>query len=433
MRILLLSQFYPPVIGGEERHVRNLAAALAARGHDVSVGTQRHPGSPDFETDGRVRVHRLPGTLQRLTGLHADAERPHVPPFPDPELTLALARLVEKEKPDVVHAHNWIYASFLPVKMRTGVPFVVSLHDYGLVCPKKNFMHRATELCAGPKMTRCLACATAHYGPVKAVVTTLANRATGLLARGMVDRFIPVSRAVARHNRLDRADARRKGSYEVIPNFVPDDVGAPGPEDACLSALPKGEFILFVGDMMRLKGIDVLLKAYAALDRAPPLVLIGRRTTSTPEVFPPNVHALGTWPHAAIMHAWRRSLFGVLPSTGPEACATVIVEAMASGKTVVASDIGGMPDLVDDGDTGLLVRPGDVQGLRWAMQRLLDDRGLLARLSDTALARVGRLQAGSVVPRIEQVYRDVVREAARTAPTPSSRRRTSVPGGPSCH
>jgi glycosyltransferase involved in cell wall biosynthesis len=377
-------------------------------------------------------VHRLPGTLQRLAGLHADAERPHAPPFPDPELTLALARLVGEENPDVVHAHNWIYASFLPVKMRTGVPFVVSLHDYGLVCPKKNFMHQGTELCEGPKLAKCLSCATGHYGPVKAVVTTFAARASGLFARSLVDRFVPVSRAVARHNDLDRADARRKGNYEVIPNFVPDDVGVPGPEDDCLSRLPKGEFILFVGDMMRLKGIDVLLKAYSALERAPPLVMIGRRTASTPDVMPPNVHAMGTWPHPAIMHAWRRSLFGVLPSTGPEACATVIVEAMASGRTVVASDIGGMPDLVDDGDTGLLVRPGDVHGLRWAMQRLLDDRALLARLSDTALARVGRLQAGSVVPRIEQVYRDVVHEVSRSTMASAPQRQASASGGPRC-
>jgi glycosyltransferase involved in cell wall biosynthesis len=432
MRILLLSQFYPPVIGGEERHVRNLAMALAARGHHVSVGTQRHPGSPELETDGSIRIHRLPGTMQRLAGLHADAERPHAPPFPDPEMTLALGRLVKLEKPDVVHAHNWIYASFLPVKMCTGVPLVVSLHDYSLVCPKKNFMYRATDLCAGPKLSKCLSCATAHYGPLKAVVTTLANRVTCLMARGAVDRFLPVSRAVARHNGLDRAGAWRKSGYEIIPNFVPDDVGVLGPEERCLSMLPNGDFILFVGDMMRLKGIDVLLKAYAGLDRAPPLVLIGRRTATTPDVMPPNVRVMGTWPHQAIMHAWRRSLFGVLPSTGPEACATVIVEAMASGRTVVASDIGGMPDLVDDGETGLLVPPGDADALRQALRRLLDDRALLAHLSDTALARVRRLQAGSVVPRIEQVYRDVVIETAHTPAGAAARRRAQAPGGRPC-
>lgn len=114
---------------------------------------------------------------------------------------------------------------------------------------------------------------------------------------------------MARHTGLTRGGA----PYEVIPNFVPDDVEALGPEDPCLQALPGDGFILFVGDMMRLKGIDVRLKAYASLVRPPPLVLIGRRLADTPTEVPPNVHVFSTWPHSAIMHAWRRSLFGVLP------------------------------------------------------------------------------------------------------------------------
>ncbi|MEH6719129.1 MAG: glycosyltransferase family 4 protein [Aurantimonas endophytica] len=412
MRILLLSQFYPPVIGGEERHVRNLGAALAKRGHTVAVGTTRHPGSPEVEWDGSVRVHRLPGTLQRLAAIHADPERPHAPPFPDPELALALRRLVVQESPDVVHAHNWIYASFLPVNVINRIPLVVTLHDYGLVCAKKNLMHRGTQLCSGRALTKCIPCASRHYGAVKATAVTLGNWGTSFLARRGVDRFIPVSHAVARYTNL----AGTGTPHEVIPNFVPDEIGVPGPEEPCLDKLPADGFILFVGDMMRLKGIEVLLEAYARLERAPPLVLIGRRTPDTPSRFPPNVHVLGTWPHAAIMHAWRRSLFGVLPSTGPEACATVVMEAMASGKPVVASDIGGMPDIVDPGETGLLVPPGDASALARAMQRLLDDPVLLARLAITSLARVQDLKSTAVVGRIEQVYRDVLREAAGVQP-----------------
>ena len=424
MRILLLSQFYPPVIGGEERHVRNLGAALAQRGHDVVVGTTMHPGSPDIEKDGTVRVHRLRGTLQRLPGLHADSERRHAPPFPDPELGLALKQLVARERPDIVHAHNWIYASFLPVKLFSGVPLVVTLHDYGLVCAKKNFMHLGADLCCNPELTKCLPCATRHYGAIKATATTLGNMGSSFAARRMVDRFIPVSHAVARHTGL----AGSSTPYEVIPNFVPDDVGVPDPQDSRCDQLPEDGFILFVGDMMRLKGIDILLKAYAGLKQAPPLILIGRRAPDTPADFPPNVRALGTLPHAAIMHAWRRALFGVLPSVGPEACATVIMEAMACGKAIVATDIGGMPDLVDHDETGLLVPAGDATALRRAMQRLLDDRALLARLGMTSLARVERLKASAVVARIEQVYREVQHPATRQAPIPAHQ----VSGGPSC-
>ncbi len=327
------------MIGGEERHVRNLGRALAQRGHDVSVGTLLHPGSPETDLDGVVRVHRLRSTLQRLSGLHTDSERRHAPPFPDPELVLALKRLLTQERPDIVHAHNWIYASILPLKILAGIRLVVTLHDYGLICAKKNFMHLGTHLCSGPSFAKCLPCAAAHYGSVKAPAITFGNWASSFAARGAVDRFIAVSHAVARDNRLSQGPA----PYEVIPNFVPDDVDALGPEDPCLRELPENGFILFVGDMIRLKGIDVLLKAYACLKQAPPLVLIGRRAADTPTEFPLNARAFGMWPHSAIMHAWHRSLFGVLPSIGPEACATVIMEAMASGKPVVATEVGGTP------------------------------------------------------------------------------------------
>ncbi|RUV04879.1 glycosyltransferase family 1 protein [Mesorhizobium sp. M6A.T.Cr.TU.017.01.1.1] len=424
MRILLLSQFYPPVIGGEERHVRNLGAALAQRGHHVSVGTFMHPGSPETELDGAVRVHRLRGTLQRLSDLHSDPERRHAPPFPDPELVLALRRLVAQERPDIVHAHNWIYASFLPLKVLSGARLVVTLHDYGLVCAKKNFMHLGTHLCGGPALAKCLPCAAGHYGAVKAAVTTFGNWGSSFAARRVVDRFIAVSHAVARHNGLTQGRA----PYEVITNFVPDDVEQLGPEDPCLRELPGDGFILFVGDMMRLKGIDALLQAYADLERAPPLVLIGRPLADTPTEFPPNVHVFTMWPHSAVMHAWRRSLFGVAPSVGLEPCATVIMEAMASGKAVVATDVGGMPDMIDHGETGLLVPPGDASALAHAMQTLLEDRALLARLEATSLARVGRLKAGAVVTRIEQVYRDVLRPTASRSAVPAHQ----GSGEPSC-
>lgn len=424
MKILLLAQFYPPVIGGEERHVRNLGKSLAQRGHDVSVGTLMHPDSPDTELDGAICVHRLRGTLARLSGLHADSGRRHAPPFPDPELMLALKRLVSEEKPDIVHAHNWIYTSFLPLKALGDARLVVTLHDYGLICAKKNLMRLGTHLCDGPALVKCLPCAAAHYGAVKATATTLGNWASSFAARRLVDRFIAVSHAVARHTGLIGG----RTPYEVISNFVPDDVGVLGPEDSCLRELPEDGFILFVGDMMRLKGVDVLLKAYACLERAPPLVLIGRRAADTPTEFPPNVRVFSNWPHSAIMHAWYRSLFGVLPSVGPEACATVIMEAMASGKGVVATHVGGMPDLLDHGETGLLVPPGDTRALTRAMQTLLDDRTLLARLASNSLAGVGRLKAGAVVPRIEQVYRDVLRSSASGIVVPVHQRS----GEPSC-
>jgi glycosyltransferase involved in cell wall biosynthesis len=408
LRILLLAQFYPPIIGGEERHVRSLAMALAQNGHHVAVATQWYPGATSsYEMDGDVGVYYIRGLLQRLSGLFTDSERRHAPPFPDPELVTALRRVILKEKPDIVHAHNWLLASFLPLKAWSGAGLVVTLHDYGLVCAKKTFM-RQDEICSGPSVTRCLPCAGRFRGYVVGTVTTITNFASGRTALNVVDRFIAVSHAVARYNRLAESGV----AFEVIPNFIPDNLSELSRDsDPCLRELPDDGYLLFVGDVMHLKGADILVNAYAELNQPPPLVLIGRRCPDTPTNLPANAQILGPWPsRSAIMHAWRRCLFGVVPSVLPDACPTVVMEAMASGKPVIASEIGGIPDLVNHGETGLLVPPGDVGALRDALQDLLAKRELINRMGMASLASVEHLKAAAVVPRIEQVYKSVLGE-----------------------
>jgi len=421
MRILLLSQFYPPIVGGEERHVYNLAIALSRRGHQVSVATLWYPGAAPLSNEAGIRVHRIRGTLQRLSGLFAESERRHAPPFPDPELVIALRQVIAQEQPEIVHAHNWLLASYLPLKSWAGAPLVTTLHDYGLICAKKNFMHQG-RICGGPRLSQCVLCARTHYGAIKGTVTALGNFMSIGLTRRVVDKFIPVSHAVARHTRLAAAGA----PFEVIPNFVPDDVGrAPMPIDPCLRELPDDGYILFVGDLMHLKGVDVLLHAYTKLKRAPPLVLIGRRCADTPTELPPNVHMFHLWPHSAVIHAWRRCSFGVAPSVGPEACATVVMEAMAAGKPVIATNIGGMPDLIDHGETGLLVPAGDAHALTKSMQWLLDRPELIAKMGSQGLARVEHLKATSVVSRIERVYEEVLRDKRAASRTPAAIKHSS--------
>jgi glycosyltransferase involved in cell wall biosynthesis len=402
VRILLLSQFYPPITGGEERHVRNLAAALAARGHQVTIATLSVPETSNYQRDGEVDIYRIHGTMQRFSGLFAENERRHAPPFPDPELVAGLDRIVAKFKPDVVHAHNWLLASFTPIKAWRGLPLVVTLHDYSLICAKKNLMHEGKG-CSGPALSKCWTCAGHHYGSAKGAVTVLGNCGSGYVAKRTVNKFIAVSHAVARLNKLSEHGV----AYEVITNFVPDDVATLSLDvDPRLSQLPD-EFIMFAGDLTHLKGVDVLLNAYARLDDAPPLVLIGRRCPDTPTDLPANVHVFGLWSHSAIMHAWNRSLFGVVPSVWSDPCPTVVMEAMASGKAVIASNIGGIPDMVDSDETGLLVAPGNVDEFAEALRRLLANRNLIARMGKAGLARVGRHKASQIVARIERVYENV--------------------------
>jgi len=409
MRILMLAQFYPPTVGGEEQHVRTLSVALAERGHDVAVATLWCQGLARFEIDRGVRVYRIHGTAQRAAWLFSEAERRHMPPFPDPEAVWALRRIIARERPEIVHAHNWIVHSFLPLKTWSRAKLIVTLHDYSLVCAKKRLMYQDAP-CAGPAALKCLNCTTDHYGWARGVPTVLGNWAMGMAERAYVDMFFTVSYATAAGNDLVAHDL----PFQVIPNFVPDDLGAPRDvSDPRLAQLPDDDFLLFVGDITRDKGVDALLHAYANLTNAPPLVLIGRRCADTAAELPRDVLMLGSWPHDTVMEAWRRSSIALVPSIVPETFGIVAIEAMAMGKPVIASRIGGLPELVDDGTTGLLVAPGDPMALQIAIARLLATPALLEQMGHAARQKVSAFRASTVVPRVEEAYREVIQGGAR--------------------
>lgn len=400
----MLTQFYPPIIGGEERHVKNLAAALSKRGHEVSIATLSNTADPSVSVEDGVKVYRLQGTLQKLAGLFSESERRHVPPFPDPGLVRGLRRVVTETRPEVVHAHNWLLHSFLPLKLWSGARLVVTLHDLSLVCAKKSMMNDGA-VCSGPELLKCYHCAARHYGVAKGGVTATANWLSSLVERRLVDKFLTVSKAIAAGNKLQEYGV----SYDVVPNFVPDDIATLSAEiDPRLSQLPSEPYMLFVGDLRPFKGTLVLLEAYQRLRNAPPLVMIGRKCPEMPDILPANIHIFESWPHAAVMHAWSRSLVGLVPSILPEACATVVMECMGMGKPLVATRIGGTPDLVEEGSTAILVPPGDANALADAMQRLIDDPELRQRMASAALARIHLLQAKTIVPRIEQIYSELL-------------------------
>jgi len=404
MRILMLTQFYPPTVGGVERHVRDLSIELVARGHHIAVATLWHEGMPAFEHNQGVLVYRIRGSLQRATALFSERGRRHSPPFPDPEVLLALHRVIMHERPDIVHAHNWIVHSFTPLKTWSKAKLAVTLHDCSLICAQQRLMCHG-ELCSGPAFFKCLGCATGHYGCVKGVPTTLANWFWGEVERHAVDMFLPVSQAIAEANQLDKHGL----PYRVIPNFIPNDLDVlPGDAHPLLAQLPGEGYLLFVGDVAADKGVEVLLRTYAELGSDLPLVLIGRTVTDFSAILPPHTQLLHSWPHEAIMSAWSRCTIALMPSICPDACPTVTMEAMAMGRPVVASRIGGLTDLVADGETGFLVPPGDSRALQQAIRCLLDDSALRERMGAKAKQRAVEFQAARVVPRIEQMYQTVL-------------------------
>jgi glycogen(starch) synthase len=392
MRVLMVTQFYPPVVGGQEQHVRNLAQALAGRGHGVEVATTAVHHPPGTTLDGAVPVHRLSTAAQHLPQLYSDPERPHAMPILDPQFRGGIARLLATGSFDVLHAHDWSINSALGPARRSGVPVILTQHDYSHVCATKRLM-RGENVCPGPALVACIRCASSKHGPVVGPGVVLANFAGARARRRQVDAFVPVSSVVAVSTGLPG-----RCFYEVIPNFIPDGLVL----DEAVSH-PDGP-IVFVGDLSPDKGIRVLIEAYRHLRDPPALVLAGRAFEETPLDLPDRVELRGLLDHAAVMALMQTASVVVVPSIVPDCCPTVVLEAMAVGRPVVAAASGGIIDLVDNGVTGHLVAPGDPMALVAALSSVLADRDAAAAMGRKALDRVRSFTASAVVGRIEDLY-----------------------------
>ncbi len=405
----MLAQSYAPVVGGVERVVENLSGELARRGHEVSIATLRQPGGDTTAAPGGVPVHTLGSLVHRVPGVKLDAERRHAPPAADPETVFDLWRLVRRERPDVVHAHNWLIHSYLPLDRHADPALVLSMHDYGLVCATKRFLNRGAD-CTGPRLTKCMRCAGDYYGWMKGSGVAAATRLAEQRVRDHVDVFLPVSAAVR-----DRCGVGPGELHRVVPNFIGELPPPPPAGDERLAGLPDEPFILYFGDVTIDKGGGQLVEAYGGLENPPPLVLIGR--CFLPELEQtPGVMALGPMPHDLAIEALRRSLFTVVPSMLPETFGLVALETAAAGKPIVASDIGGLGEVVVRGETGELTPPGNRQALREAMQKLLGDPQLRSRMGEAAKRWATNFAADAVVPQFEDAYRVAIearRERAR--------------------
>ena len=165
---------------------------------------------------------------------------------------------------------------------------------------------------------------------------------------------------------------------------------------------------MFVGALGRHKGVDVLLEARRRMRNRPPLVLIGTPRADTPRIDDPEVVIVRNVPSAQVMASWMRASVAVVPSVWNEPMGQVAIEAMLVGRAVVASEVGGLRDTVEDGTTGLMVPPGDPGALAVALDSLLDDPETRQRMGETGRLRARQFEAAAVVPRVVEIFKDVL-------------------------
>ena len=175
-----------------------------------------------------------------------------------PTSSRALSRLVASVRPDVVHAHNWIINSYLPLSAARRLPLVYSLHDYSHVCPTKRLMFE-DEPCSGPGLRKCFTCTTDWYGAGRGPVIQSMVRTGRPIRNRVVDVFTPVVDVRRRGQPARRAGRPLAGGAQLRARRAALAVGACRATRRC----PTGDYLFFAGDLSTRRASATLLAAYA--------------------------------------------------------------------------------------------------------------------------------------------------------------------------
>ena len=361
-------------IGGMQNHTAALTRCLDALGHRQTVLTSRLAGPRRTDRLGCAAVvHRTGVATTRLRQLWALAALPR-----------ALARPAGAPAVDVVHAHQGEDLATLVLARaaarRHRCRLVVTVH-----------------------------CSVGHTLAGRTLHVRLLRAVGGRIERTTLCRADAVVVLTERTAHALRADGVPADRIAVVPSgFEPALFAAPGAR-----AEPTRLRIGYVGRLAAQKRVDLLVTAFGRMTGPAELVVVGdgperarvhRLVEQSPAAH--RIRTTGFVEHSAVPGVLASLDVLVLPSAYEE-MGSVLTEAMAAGLPVVASDVGGIPEVVRHGETGLLVPPGDVAALAAALDRLVADPGLREHLAAGARRRAADYSWPSLATRVAELYRRV--------------------------
>jgi glycosyltransferase involved in cell wall biosynthesis len=410
MDVLQVNKFFYEK-GGAERYFFSVSRALAERGHRLTHFSMLHPRNflspydPFFVDEQDYRREPSAGGLL-TTGLSFIRSR---------QAARRLAALIAAHPPDIAHFHNiyhQITPSIIPVLKRAGVPMVMTLHDYKLICPNYCFFARGSfcDRCLGGRfhqaaMTRC------NNGSFRRslllTVEAYYQKWSGVYQE--IDLFLAPSRYI--RDLFIRAgfEAER---IRYLRSYVSakEHSAAGGGDEEKLDGLTD-DYVLYFGRLSGEKGIGTLLDAMA-LNPGVPLVLAGDgpeadllKARAEAQNLP--VTFLGFVERPRLDEIIRRSRMVVQPSEWPENAPFTVLEAAFHGVPVIVSDMGGLPEQVELLG-GAVFRCGDAAGLADRIAALWSDPGECRRIGAGAAEAMKRYYNQEMhLAELEKVYREL--------------------------
>lgn len=375
VRLLIYAHYFVPSVGGVETVVLALAAGLTAQeaGFEVIVATQTRRGGHD-DASLPYEVVRCPSWLR-------------------------LWRLIQKV--DVVHAAGTAIGPVV-LGLLARKPVVVEHHGFQAICPNGQLLQQPQDMpCPGHFMAgnhaACLQCSSKRAGwtTFRLWLLTFVRR---WLCRWVDVNLVPTG-WLGGLLRLPRTETVHHGV--VTPRALPE------------SAAHEATCVLFMGRLVKPKGVHILLQAVQSLHErgmrfqtcivgdGPERALLEERVRS--DESGAEVRFLGKVAEENLPEVLRQALVLVVPSLGGEVFGMVVLENMARGTPVIASDIGAFQEVM--GDAGVSFKTGDAADLATHLAAVLNNRGLSARLGESSALRASEFTLRHMIEGHARIYR----------------------------
>jgi len=396
MKILMVNSLYHPnILGGAERLVQTLAEALVAAGNEaVVVSTGPQPGLRTGDVNG-VKVYYV-GARNLYWGF-SNKHNPYLLiPFwhaldtYNPFMARQVGRILDLEMPDIVHTNNlrgFSVAVWRELRTR-GLGCVHTLYDYYLVCPRSTMYRRNTNC-----ESQCWSCQL--YGALRRSMSSLPDAVVGVS-----------SFTLGQH--LQRGYFASTPLRQVIYSGYKFR-GAPKEQKPVDAAAVRFGYL---GSLSPQKGIEFLLRSLCDLPARGWEFWIGGKGTPDYEARLKGRHASGNISYKGFV---RPEDFLpeidvlVVPSVWDEPLPTVVVEAFTHGVPVIGSRRGGIPELIEDGRTGLLFDPAQPGSLEAALGRFIDDPRLAYRMREHVLQKAQEFVSEKMLKEYCEIYQRALR------------------------
>jgi len=420
VRILFAAhQFFPEHYAGTEVLTLGLAKELKARGHETYVFAAKRSTPVHDLQPGETEDYEFEGIPVRRVGRPGEGlSRSYRLDYENEFMARRAREYAREVEPDVIHAMHFqgLSASVIPAFKEFGVPVVYTATDFWAVCPVVDLSRHDGVMCEGPEPTHCIRCiASRHQGSrLEAVVRRTpdaALRAAGTLSRTPLARYARPLREVRaieerpRHIReklksLDRIIAPTRLTRDLLTaNGVEAgkmEVSHYGIDTSGVAGTPRNRSVPpplrvgFIGTLAPHKGCDLLIEAFKSLppELGASLTIYGnlerfkrfvgklRRMAADDE----RITFAGTFPPEGIGAVLTEMEVLVVPSRWYENTPLVVYSAFAAGTPVVATNLGGLSEVVKHEENGMLFELENAEGLAKQLRRLGGESGLLERL-----------------------------------------------------